>query len=295
MKILHLIIVLLVLCISAAGLYYSLEQQKQYELIVQLHGGGAQIDDNDAQGLRKEEQSLTAAQDVLAKNRSKAIADAKASKMLMRDMRDQRNETDRQLTEANKELDTQQKRYEAIQRELKKIVDTINASIEQVRAAESFLSLDPDASLPDLVNSIKEQVNQLVDRNKELQAAKEDLAVRLTGARDKVAREETELSNLKRQLAENRSLIRENEDEYVIAAVDNKWNFVILNIGRDSSLSVGESNQLLVKRNGTSIARLRLVSVDGGQAVADFDPQQIKQGQRIEVGDHAIRIKPFGD
>ncbi|MCD7797927.1 MAG: hypothetical protein LUG84_00765 [Akkermansiaceae bacterium] len=295
MKILHLIIVLLVLCISAAGLYYSLEQQKQYELIVQLHGGGAQIDDNDAQGLRKEEQSLTAAQDVLAKNRSKAIADAKASKMLMRDMRDQRNETDRQLTEANKELDTQQKRYEAIQRELKKIVDTINASIEQVRAAESFLSLDPDASLPDLVNSIKEQVNQLVDRNKELQAAKEDLAVRLTGARDKVAREETELSNLKRQLAENRSLIRENEDEYVIAAVDNKWNFVILNIGRDSSLSVGESNQLLVKRNGTSIARLRLVSVDGGQAVADFDPQQLKQGQRIEVGDHAIRIKPFGD
>lgn len=295
MKILHLIIVLLVLCISAAGLYYSLEQQKQYELIVQLHGGGVQIDDNDAQGLRKEEQSLTAAQDVLAKNRSKAIADAKASKMLMRDMRDQRNETDRQLTEANKELDTQQKRYEAIQRELKKIVDTINASIEQVRAAESFLSLDPDASLPDLVNSIKEQVNQLVDRNKELQAAKEDLAVRLTGARDKVAREETELSNLKRQLAENRSLIRENEDEYVIAAVDNKWNFVILNIGRDSSLSVGESNQLLVKRNGTSIARLRLVSVDGGQAVADFDPQQLKQGQRIEVGDHAIRIKPFGD
>ncbi|MCC8021000.1 MAG: hypothetical protein LIO63_03305 [Akkermansia sp.] len=295
MKILHLIIVLLVLCISAAGLYYSLEQQKQYELIVQLHGGGAQIDDNDAQGLRKEEQSLTAAQDVLARNRSKAIADAKASKMLMRDMRDQRNETDRQLTEANKELDTQQKRYEAIQRELKKIVDTINASIEQVRAAESFLSLDPDASLPDLVNSIKEQVNQLVDRNKELQAAKEDLAVRLTGARDKVAREETELSNLKRQLAENRSLIRENEDEYVIAAVDNKWNFVILNIGRDSSLSVGESNQLLVKRNGTSIARLRLVSVDGGQAVADFDPQQLKQGQRIEVGDHAIRIKPFGD
>lgn len=293
MKISHLVLVLLVLCLGGAGLYYSLEQQKEYELIVALHGGGPQIEDADAQGLRKESKALTSIQATLAESRSKALAEAKASKITMRDMRATSEETGRQLEEANQEIAAQEKRYTAAQEKLKKIADSIAAAAEQ--ASQSSLKIEPDASLPDIVEAIKQEVTRLTNEQKELAAEKEDLATLLAAAREKVAKEEVELANLRQQAADTRKRFIENEDEYSVAAVDNRWNFVVINIGPNSSLGVGDDNQLIVKRDGNSIARLRVVSIDGGQVVADFDPAQLKKGQRIEIGDRAIRVKPFGD
>lgn len=293
MKISQLALVLLVLCLGGAGLYYSLEQQKEYELIVALHGGGPQIDDADAQGLRKESKALTSTQATLAESRSKALAEAKASKVAMRDMRATSEETNRQLEEANREIAVQEKRYLAAQEKLKKIADTIAAAAEQ--ASQSSLKIEPDATLPQIVETIKQEVTRLMTEQKELAAEKEDLATLLAAARDKVAKEQVELANLLKQADDARKLLAENADEYSVAAVDNRWNFVVINIGPNSSLGVGDDNQLIVKRDGDSIARLRVVSIDGGQVVADFDPTQLKKGQRIEIGDRAIRAKPFGD
>ncbi len=293
MKISQLVLVLLVLCLGGAGLYYSLEQQKDYELIVQLHGGGQQVDDADAQGLRKENKALTSTQASLAESRSKALAEAKASKVTMRDMRATSEETGRQLAEANQEIQAQEKRYAAAQEKLKKIADSIAAAAEQ--ASQSSLKIEPDASLTEIVEAIKTEVTRLTTEQKELSAEKDDLATLLAAAREKVAKEEVELGNLRQQAADTRKRFRENEDEYTVAAVDNHWNFVVINVGSNSSLGVGDDNQLIVKRDGNSVARLRVVSVAGGQVVADFDPAQIKKGQRIEIGDRAIRVKPFGD
>lgn len=293
MKISQLVLVLVVLGLGGTGLYYSLEQQKDYELIVQLHGGGPQIDDADAQGLRKENKALTSTQASLAESRSKALAEAKASKVTMRDMRATSEETNRQLVEANQEIQAQEKRYAAAQEKLKKIADTIAAAAEQ--ASQSSLQIEPDASLTDIVEAIKTEVTRLTTEQKELSAEKDDLEALLAAAREKVAKEEVELGNLRAQAADTRKRFHENENEYTIAAVDNHWNFVVINLGSNSSLGVGDDNQLIVKRDGNSIARLRVVSIAGGQAVADFDPAQIKKGQRIEIGDSAIRVKPFGD
>lgn len=293
MKISQLVLVLLVLCLGGAGLYYSLEQQKEYELIVALHGGGPQIEDADAQGLRKESKALTSTQATLAESRSNALAEAKAVKITMRDMRATSEETGRQLDEANKEIAAQERRYTAAQEKLKKIADSIAAAAEQ--ASQSSLKIEPDASLPDIVEAIKQEVTRLTNEQKELAAEKEDLTTLLAAAREKVAKEEVELANLRKQAADTRKRFIENEDEYSVAAVDNRWNFVVINVGPNSSLGVGDDNQLLVTRDGNSIARLRIVSIDGGQVVADFDPAQLKKGQRIEIGDRAIRVKPFGD
>lgn len=293
MKISQLVLVLVVLSLGGAGLYYSLEQQKDYELIVQLHGGGQQVDDADAQGIRKENKALTSTQASLAESRSKALAEAKASKVTMRDMRATSEETGRQLAEANQVIQEQEKRYAAAQEKLKKIADSIAAAAEQ--ASQSSLRIEPDASLTDIVEAIKTEVTRLTTEQKELSAEKDDLEALLAAAREKVAKEEVELGNLRQQAADTRKRFRENEDEYIVAAVDNHWNFVVINLGSNSSLGVGNDNQLIVKRDGNSIARLRVVSVTGGQAVADFDPAQIKKGQRIEIGDSAIRVKPFGD
>lgn len=293
MKISQLVLVLVVLGLGGAGLYYSLEQQKDYELIVQLHGGGQQVEDADAQGLRKETKALTSTQATLAESRSKALAEAKASKVTMRDMRATSEETNRQLVEAKEEIQAQEKRYAAAQEKLKKIADTIAAAAEQ--ASQSSLHIEPDASLTEIVEAIKTEVTRLTTEQKELSAEKDDLEALLAAAREKVAKEEVELANLRQQAADTRKRFLENEDEYTVAAVDNHWNFVVINVGSNSSLGVGDDNQLIVKRDGNSIARLRVVSVAGGQAVADFDPAQIKKGQRIEIGDSAIRVKPFGD
>lgn len=295
MKITHLAIVLATLCLGGAGLYYSLEQQKQYEIVVQMHGGGSQVDDANAQGLHKEELALTATKDIQTKERSDAIKASVSMKGLMLDKQASCNELNRQLIEANKKLEAAKKELTKVQIELKKITNAIAAAAEEASAQSFLQGIDADATLSDLVSIIKEEVDRLIAEQKELDTKKEELAILLSTNRDKVAREKAELADLLKRLAENRSYISENKDEYTIAAVDTTWNFVIINLGPNSSLGVGDNNQLLIKRDGNSIARLRVVSIDGGQAVADFDPEQLKYGQRIEVGDKAIRVKPFGD
>lgn len=295
MKITHLAIVLATLCLGGAGLYYSLEQQKQYEIVVQMHGGGSQVDDANAQGLHKEELALTAAKDIQTKERSDAIKASVSMKGLMLDKQASCNELNRQLIEANKKLEAAKKELTKVQIELKKITNAIAAAAEEASAQSFLQGVDADATLSDLVSIIKEEVDRLIAEQKELDTKKEELAILLSTNRDKVAREKAELADLLKRLAENRSYISENKDEYTIAAVDTTWNFVIINLGSNSSLGVGDNNQLLIKRDGNSIARLRVVSIDGGQAVADFDPEQLKYGQRIEVGDKALRVKPFGD
>lgn len=87
---------------------------------------------------------------------------------------------------------------------------------------------------------------------------------------------------------------RKNGEEFVVSAVDPQWHFVIFNASEDNGFYPGDPTQLLVHRNGVSIANLRIVSVSGGQVVAEYDEESLPRGVRIEVGDRIFRQKPMG-
>lgn len=87
---------------------------------------------------------------------------------------------------------------------------------------------------------------------------------------------------------------RRNGEEFVVNAVDPQWHFVIFTAGTDSGLFPGSAEQLLVHRNGVAITVLRVVSVSGGQVVAEYDEKTLPRGVQLEVGDRIFRKKPMG-
>ena len=72
-----------------------------------------------------------------------------------------------------------------------------------------------------------------------------------------------------------------------VVAVDPKYDFVILNFGRDKGLQ--ENAKLLVNRDGKLIGQLKVTSVEQNRAIANVIPEW-KQDEIME-GDQVIPSK----
>lgn len=87
---------------------------------------------------------------------------------------------------------------------------------------------------------------------------------------------------------------RRNGEEFVVTAVDPQWHFVVFSAAPGHGLFPGDPTKLLVHRNGVSITTVRVVSVSGGQIVAEYDEKTLPRGVQIEIGDRIFRQKPLG-
>lgn len=71
-----------------------------------------------------------------------------------------------------------------------------------------------------------------------------------------------------------------------ILAVNQAWNFVVLNIGdRNGILS---NTELIVKRGTARIGRVRITSVEPSTSIADIIPGSLVRGLSIQPGDDVI-------
>lgn len=74
-----------------------------------------------------------------------------------------------------------------------------------------------------------------------------------------------------------------------VTAVDEKWSFVVLDIGSDNE--VQENGELVISRGGRLIARVRVVSVEPSYSVASLVPGWLTDGEMILEGDTAMAAK----
>ena len=73
--------------------------------------------------------------------------------------------------------------------------------------------------------------------------------------------------------------------------VDPARNIIIFTAAKDSGLVAGDTTPLIVKRNKTTIATLRVESIKNNEVVAKYT---VAPGQKIRVGDNIIHEKPHG-
>lgn len=71
-----------------------------------------------------------------------------------------------------------------------------------------------------------------------------------------------------------------------ILAVNEAWNFVVLNVGDKNGLS--SNAELLVKRGNTRIGRVRITSVEPASSIADIIPGSLVGGLSIQPGDYVV-------
>jgi multidrug efflux pump subunit AcrA (membrane-fusion protein) len=71
-----------------------------------------------------------------------------------------------------------------------------------------------------------------------------------------------------------------------VLAVNQGWNFVVLSIG-DRQGAVANA-EMILKRDGSQIGKVRITSVEPSTSVADIIPGSLARGVRVQPGDRVI-------
>ncbi len=291
MKISQLLIAIIVAGLGVAGIKYSLDQGKIMDLLITTHGGGPLVEDMNATGLRKAKADLTLEAATAATARAEAVKASESARIEMTDARNKRDDASAQLKSDKAELKSLKPQLADAEKKLEELKN------EYEKATANLQDL-PEVGDETEVSAIMDAIREIVTNAKEQKVKlEEDLAAKgevRKAAAEKVAGETVEFERVK---AINDSFFanyNKNKDEYPIEAVDTRWNFVVFNVGKESGLVAGDTTPMLVKRGGTLLCKLRIVSVTGGQVVAEFDPTLLPAGVRIEKGDLAFREKPLG-
>ncbi len=291
MKISQLVIVVILAGLGVMGIKYTADQSKTMELLIAAHGGGPLVEDADATGLRKEKAALTLEASTAATQRADAVKASESARIEMTDMRNKRDDAKTQLAADTEEHEEWQAKAKPAEKKLAQLK-------EEYEKAAADLKNIPELGGETDVSAIMDNLREIVANAKEnQQKLTEDLETKkqvTAEATKKVAAETVEFERVKAINDRFFSNYNKNKDEYPIQAVDTRWNFVVFNVGKESGLVAGDTTPMLVKRNGTLLAKLRIVSVTGGQVIAEYDPTQLPAGMRIEAGDLAFREKPLG-
>ncbi len=291
MKISQLIIVVILAALGVVGIKYSLDQSKVMNLLITAHGGGPLVEDADATGLRKEKAALTLEASTAATQRAEAVKASESARIEMTDMRNKRDDAKAQLARDTEEHDEWQEKAKPAAKRLAQLKD-------EYQKASADLKNIPELGGETEIGAIMDNLRKIVaDAKENQQQLTEDLEAKkqvCAEATQKVAGETVEFERVKAVNDRFFSNYTKNKDEYPILAVDTRWNFVVFNAGKESGLVAGDTTPMLVKRSGTLLAKLRIISVTGGQVIAEYDPTQLPAGVRLQAGDLAFREKPLG-
>jgi myosin heavy subunit len=112
---------------------------------------------------------------------------------------------------------------------------------------------------------------------------KETLITQLQGNLDSA---KTQLAEARQKDADRQALKMRDGLQGRVLAVNQAWNFVVLNLG-DKNGVVGNA-ELLVKRGNNLIGKVRVTSVEPATSIADIVVSSIPQGVSIVPGDNVI-------
>lgn len=294
MKISQLVISILVVLLGGAVAMYSADQQKAMNIVTAAHGGGSQVSDADATGLRKANQELEAEAARIVGERSEAIKRSEAARVEMRDSRDKRNDAEAKLADHKANLDGTRKKVDAVNESVEQIRTAYNAALEQLRASGN-VEVPTASSFAEVMDAIKSVVDREVERTKTLSTQLEEQVTLREAAMQKLAKEKVELARLQGINDRFFKNYVHNGDEFTILAADSHWRFVVFKAGADSGLVAGDATPMLVKRGETVITPVRIISIKDGLVIAEFDPEKLNAGLRPEIGDRAFRMKPLGN
>lgn len=292
MKVSQLVISLLVLLMGVGLIMYSADQQQVMDVLVATHGGGPQVADADATGLRKLNSDLDAEVARISGERSAAIEATEGARVEMRDARDKRNDAEAKLAADKAENEDLKVKVESATKTAVQLRDTYNAALAKLKAEGS---LDADTSdLGALVEAVKAVVDRENARKKDLETQLEEEKVVREAATEKLAKEKVELNRINGINDRFFKDYMKNGDEFALLAVDMRWRFVAFKVGTDSGLVAGDTTPLLVKRGPVEVVKLRIISIKDGMVTAEFDPKTLAPGVRPQVGDLVFRQKPLG-
>jgi len=146
--------------------------------------------------------------------------------------------------------------------------------------------LGDDVTIETLGDKIKE-----FGENKKAQETKlEELETLTTAAEKLLATNRAELDRQIKRDIERTSRQGRGAMESVVSAVNQDWGFLVIAAGSNSGFT--PQTPLIVERDGKTLGRVRLSSVEPTQTIAEIDLNTLATGVRLQPGDRVITAKP---
>lgn len=228
----------------------------------------------------------------LQTNLSKTKDDLQVAKNNVETAKKDLSKAKEELTAANKAADEAKQKLTAAETErdeAKKKADQLNQDIEQrnTQIAELNKQLEgmknpavgaDEATSPKVVE-LEEKLKRAVAERDELKAVQDTLNNRVREADERL---QTAQAAVRRY---ETGIVRQGLTGRVLA-VNQGWNFVVLDVGDRQGAAVNAP--LLVLRGGQPIARLKITSVEPSTSIADVIPGSAARGETVQPGDRVV-------
>lgn len=171
----------------------------------------------------------------------------------------------------------------AAQDELAEQGNKLKAPDEAMEGVKKLLATVGEDVTPE---NLADKLSQLQSESKEKAQKIEEIDALLEGASKKLEANESERTRLVERKSERAERVRQQAAEIPIASVNNEWGFVVIAAGTDHGFT--PQSDLIVKRSGQVIARLKPSSVEARQTIAEIDYSSVQPGVALFPGDLVI-------
>lgn len=205
-------------------------------------------------------------------------------------------QTTSKLAETEKSKSEAFAKNEEIQSQVSKLKAESEAKDSQVQELKSKLSSGETE-----IGELKSKVASITQENESLKqaaataqpAVEDDTKARLAEQetltkklQEDLQTAESRIKSMQERLAEKSKVEKVRSLTGRILAVNEAWNFVVLNVGDKNG--VASNTELLVKRGNTQIGRVRITSVEPASSIADIVPGSLVRGLSVQPGDYVI-------
>ena len=140
------------------------------------------------------------------------------------------------------------------------------------------------------LEQLPEKVDQVRKDKAALDKRLEELTTLVEAGRANVKKNQTEIARLADRKAVRDIKIVNNAMEATITGVNHEWGFVLINAGSKTGFT--PQTELIDKRDGRMIGKLRPSSIEPNQTVAEIEMDSLSPGVRLRPGDLVILGKP---
>lgn len=187
------------------------------------------------------------------------------------------DETKQKLTAAETEAKDAKAKAEQLAQDIEERGTKIAALEKQLKEMETGVTPDGAAN-PQMVQ-LQEDLRRAVAERDELKAVQDTLNARVSEADQRFQAAQSTVERYKKGIA-NQGLTGR------VLAVNQGWNFVVLDVGDRQGAAVNAP--LLVLRGGQPIARLKITSVEPSTSIADVIPGSTARGSMVQPGDRVV-------
>jgi predicted RNase H-like nuclease (RuvC/YqgF family) len=170
--------------------------------------------------------------------------------------------------------------------EAKNKVAEIESQIAQKDGEISKLESDIQAKETELAQLRDAAAPQDAGPTPEVSAALQEKETLINELQTKLENARAEVSTMRERETNRQQLKMRDGLQGRILAVNNAWNFVVLNLGDKNG--VVSNAEMLVKRGNSLIGKVRITSVEPATSIADIVVSSVPQGVSISPGDNVI-------